>query len=633
MRKRNSIPTGLHHSAQGCRVREATLGQPPETNFNPNGVVSAFRRDLPQPFEGWERLGNQHQPRVARSSQPWAPGRNPFGIRLHAARVAILIAFVFFLVTPARAETVSIVIPTNAAPRVQFGAEKLAEALKSANWDAAIAHFNNGAGPAIFLDQPEESVLDREGFLLGSYRGNDLQTRRKTRPWILPRDDLKVVGADDSGILYGCLELAKRIRAEGGLPIIAKFRDHPVMTLRGTCVGMQKTYILPGRKVYEYPYTPELFPWFYDKTLWREYLDFLVANRMNTLYLWNGHPFASLVRLKDYPEAVEVPEDIFAKNVEMFRWLTTECDKRGIWLVQMFYNIFLPKPLADETRHLHAARRAHAAGVGLHAQGHRRVREAIPERRPDGLPRRGVAGHGESNQLVHEHDSARRPGRHEGRRVEGATAGRHPHPRDESRGDHARVLPGVFQPVHRDEIQRRIAHHLRAARQGARRRIWRWRSSGRTWSTSTSSRTSNRSATARSGSSRNACRPRATGWARAGFTCIRWRIGTGRIRRTSPIRRSSNGTATGSGSRPGRATRGIPTCPEPEDRAYWIGRLAELYGCNTNAAGEDSRRLQRRRRSRADADPPLRHHRGQPPDPVARHDARPVGEPEEIRRD
>jgi len=32
----------------------------------------------------------------------------------------------------------------------------------------------------------------------------------------------------------------------------------------------------------------------------------------------------------------------------MFRWLTTECDKRGIWLVQMFYNIFLPKPLAEK---------------------------------------------------------------------------------------------------------------------------------------------------------------------------------------------------------------------------------------------------------------------------------------------
>jgi hypothetical protein len=111
---------------------------------------------------------------------------------------------------------------------------------------------------------------------------------------------------------------------------------------------MQKTTILPGRKVYEYPYTPELFPWFYDKALWREYLDSLVANRMNTLYLWNGHPFASLVRLADYPDAVEVPPDVFDKNVEIFHWLTTECDKRGIWLVQMFYNIFLPKPLAEK---------------------------------------------------------------------------------------------------------------------------------------------------------------------------------------------------------------------------------------------------------------------------------------------
>lgn len=82
-----------------------------------------------------------------------------------------------------------------------------------------------------------------------------------------------------------------------------------------------------------------------------EYLDFLCANRMNTLYLWNGHPFASLVRLKDFPYAVEVPDDVFQKNQEQFRWLARECDKRGIWLVQMFYNIFVSKPFA-ETNHI-----------------------------------------------------------------------------------------------------------------------------------------------------------------------------------------------------------------------------------------------------------------------------------------
>jgi len=57
------------------------------------------------------------------------------------------------------------------------------------------------------------------------------------------------------------------------------------------------------------------------------------------------------VRLKDYPYAVEVPEDVFAKNQEQFRWLAQECDRRGIWLVQMFYNILVSKPFA-ETNHI-----------------------------------------------------------------------------------------------------------------------------------------------------------------------------------------------------------------------------------------------------------------------------------------
>lgn len=39
--------------------------------------------------------------------------------------------------------------------------------------------------------------------------------------------------------------------------------------------------------------TPPRTSRFYDKALWTRYLDMLVDNKMNTLYLWNGHPFAS----------------------------------------------------------------------------------------------------------------------------------------------------------------------------------------------------------------------------------------------------------------------------------------------------------------------------------------------------
>lgn len=155
---------------------------------------------------------------------------------------------------------------------------------------------------------------------------------------------LIIVGKDESGLLYGCEEALKN---EFYTDKPVTYSDAPEMVLRGTAIGLQKTEYLPGRDVYEYPYTESLFPWFYDKELWKQYLDMMLENRYNTLYLWNGHPFSSLVKLKDYPYALEVDEETFAKNEEIYRFLTEEANKRGIWVIQMFYNILLPKPFAD----------------------------------------------------------------------------------------------------------------------------------------------------------------------------------------------------------------------------------------------------------------------------------------------
>ena len=150
-----------------------------------------------------------------------------------------------------------------------------------------------------------------------------------------------IEGNDDTGLLYGCLEFASRLNQLKAYPKKLSVTDAPEMVLRGQCIGLQKSTYLPGRNVYEYPYTPETFPWFYDKKLWLQVLDSMLENRMNSLYLWNGHPFASLVKLKDYPYAVEVDDATFKKNEEIYRFLTTEADKRGIWVIQMFYNIII----------------------------------------------------------------------------------------------------------------------------------------------------------------------------------------------------------------------------------------------------------------------------------------------------
>ena len=227
------------------------------------------------------------------------------------------------LTTLAMAQRVSIQTGKKASAREQYAAEYLQKKLtemgytvspKKADCKVTLSNANSGTAESYTI------AKDKKG--------------------------ITVTGNDATGVIYGCVELADRIRQAGGLDI-QPVTEAPQMVMRGTCIGLQKTVYLPGHGVYEYPYTPENFPWFYDKAEWVKYLDMMVENKMNSLYLWNGHPFASLVKLKDYPFALEVDEETFKKNEEIFSFLTHEADKRGIWVIQMFYNIILSKPFAD----------------------------------------------------------------------------------------------------------------------------------------------------------------------------------------------------------------------------------------------------------------------------------------------
>ena len=53
------------------------------------------------------------------------------------------------------------------------------------------------------------------------------------------------------------------------------------------------------------------------------------------------------MKLDDYPFAPEVDDATMQKNQDMFSFLVDEADRRGIRVIQMFYNIILSKPFAD----------------------------------------------------------------------------------------------------------------------------------------------------------------------------------------------------------------------------------------------------------------------------------------------
>lgn len=254
-----------------------------------------------------------------------------------------IIVFIFFSLAGVSClkKKALVVVENMQHPRIEYGKEKLVTALEKSGYKVktdSIVHQENI--PTIIIGKNRSRLFE-------SFQKLQLNTNREG--FILQNDNqrIAVCGADDSGVLYGCLALAEKIEQEGKIPETLFVSEQPEMVLRGTCIGLQKTEYLPGRHVYEYPYTPENFPWFYDKAQWIEYLDMMVENRYNSLYLWNGHPFASLVRLDDYPYAVEVDEETFRLNEEMFGFLTEEANKRGIWVIQMFYNIIVSKPFAE----------------------------------------------------------------------------------------------------------------------------------------------------------------------------------------------------------------------------------------------------------------------------------------------
>ncbi len=242
-------------------------------------------------------------------------------------------------------KAITIVISPTAHERVKYGVQKLEQQLKADGYAVSIKSVVDSHTGNIIVGLLKDASIKssyaqgrihlakspgKEGFAINTSSNNII-----------------VAGADNSGAMYGCLELADEIKANHKLPAKISLVDQPEMVLRGACIGIQKPELLPGRGTYEYPYTPENFPWFYDKALWLRYLDSMAQNRMNSLYLWSGHPFASLVKVKDYPYALEVDEATYQKNVDMYNFLTREADKRGIWVLQGFYNIIVSKPFAD----------------------------------------------------------------------------------------------------------------------------------------------------------------------------------------------------------------------------------------------------------------------------------------------
>jgi hypothetical protein len=253
---------------------------------------------------------------------------------------AALITFLFMSLGISASAT-TVWVADGSGPTVEYGVEVLIKALEAAGIEAAVG---DGGHP----DPSGDLILVGTLKALGAahpVEGVDSAKLKKPDSFaVVSSDDspLRITGFDDAGIMYGCLELADRVKASGKLPENMSFYDAPSMRLRGPCLMLSGSR--DGIK-YDALITPETYPFFFDRDFMLQLLDHLARNRLNTLYLWSGHPFTSFLRLPEYPDARELPEDVLERNIEQYRWLTQQASRRGIWIVQKFYNIHLSHAL------------------------------------------------------------------------------------------------------------------------------------------------------------------------------------------------------------------------------------------------------------------------------------------------
>lgn len=135
-------------------------------------------------------------------------------------------------------------------------------------------------------------------------------------------NEVYLTGYDDSGLMYGCFELAERLK-KGSAP--TDFADKPYLKTRGLYELLHNRDLEKER--------------FYSKEYWTEYFNMLAHERFNSYNLVVSHQtsylapvFAYFLREPKYAyvKPTDVDDETIDKNIEMLTFITRLAHERGI---------------------------------------------------------------------------------------------------------------------------------------------------------------------------------------------------------------------------------------------------------------------------------------------------------------
>lgn len=164
------------------------------------------------------------------------------------------------------------------SPQIDFACRDLKEALESQFKPSSKFRHKNYD---IFLRVNRLNELSEEGF---SIKKNE--------------DLIEVVGFDEAGLMYACLELTEQIRLFG-IDSITPTTQNPYLRMRGPKFNIPLDVRTPSYSDASDAGQKNI-PVMWDFDFWTDYIDCLARYRYNYVSLWSLHPFPSLVKVSGY---------------------------------------------------------------------------------------------------------------------------------------------------------------------------------------------------------------------------------------------------------------------------------------------------------------------------------------------
>jgi len=236
--------------------------------------------------------------------------------------VQLLLILGFTCVPPAKA-AVSIAYRSD-SPQLNFAVSRLEQALKGVNETPTVCDLAEPGTKDILIlaDETDAAFLpDATGRtkIDGLIEEDGFQLMRESNV-------LCVVARNQTGAMYGTLDLAEQIRNKHGLSNVEEKASNPRFEFRAIKFNLPWSSYRPSENPAMNLHTETCR----SLAFWQRFLDMMAENRFNVLSLWNLHPFTYMIRPENFPEACPFSDKELAQWQRFWRQLFRMAKERGI---------------------------------------------------------------------------------------------------------------------------------------------------------------------------------------------------------------------------------------------------------------------------------------------------------------